>query len=44
MVTPGDFNRKEITEVMKIIKGNEIILTEQIIKFLSGKNIKTIKL
>ena len=44
MVTPGDFNGKEITEVTKIIKENEIILNEQIIKFLSGKNMKTIKL
>ena len=44
MVTPGDFNKKEITEVTKIIKENEIILNGQISKFLSGENIKTIKL
>lgn len=43
-VDTGDFNEKEINELMKIIKENEFILINQINRFLSGKKIKTVKL
>lgn len=44
LVDSGDFNKKELNELMKIIKENEFIIVNQIDKFLSGKKIKTIKL
>jgi hypothetical protein len=44
IVDSGDFSKREINELQKLIKINKSIIENQIDKFLSGKKIKTIKL
>lgn len=44
LVDAGDFNKKEVNELINIVKDHKLIIKNQIDKFLSGKKIKTIKL
>ena len=37
LVDPGDFRKKEINELLNLVKANKAIIESQIRKFLSGK-------